>query len=190
MYFAEKSSYKSWSDLKKRMQGLLCDSLKDRITYFYTTYHDFHGAYGRASIQFDKEEIVVFKWVEQWEQQRDVIEQYRKMDNVPTMMTDYEGAMAAYRTASEAALREKWMPGCILCEGDMVQSMTIYLKTNIAEALHSENFLLRIFACMDRRVGKRTLVKIREEMEALPEWASQFYHLRCEAEGIVFPEKP
>jgi hypothetical protein len=39
---------------------------------------------------------------------------------------------------------------------------------------------------MDRRVGKRTLVKIKDEVEALPEWVKQFYTIRCEAEKIEF----
>ena len=42
---------------------------------------------------------------------------------------------------------------------------------------------------MDRRVGKRTLVKIQDEVEKLPDWVKQFYQIRCEADGIVFPPK-
>jgi len=39
---------------------------------------------------------------------------------------------------------------------------------------------------LDRQVGKRTLVKIKDEIENLPEWLKQFYILRCEAENIAF----
>jgi hypothetical protein len=38
---------------------------------------------------------------------------------------------------------------------------------------------------MDRRVGKRTLVKTKDEVETLPEWVKQFYNLRCETEKIA-----
>ena len=76
-----------------------------------------------------------------------------------------------------------------MCETDFINSITIYLKTDIASSLQSENYLLRIFAYMDRRIGKRTLLKIKDEVEALPEWVKQFYRLRCEADGIVFPPK-
>ena len=58
--------------------------------------------------------------------------------------------------------------------------------TDIAASLQSENYLLRVFAYLDRRVGKRTLVKIRDDVEKLPEWVKQFYNIRCEAEGIRF----
>ena len=36
----EKSKYKSWSNLKKQMSDLLCDSLKGKISYSYTSYHE------------------------------------------------------------------------------------------------------------------------------------------------------
>ena len=84
---------------------------------------------------------------------------------------------------------KKWKPECKLCDADFINSFTIYLKTDIATALRSENYLLRVFAYMDRRVGKRTLVKIKDEVEKLPEWVKQFYQIRCEADGIVFPPK-
>ena len=84
MISEEKSKYKSWSKLKKQMNDLLCDSLKDKITYFYTSYHEVHDAYGRATINYNKKEMVAFSWVNQYEQMQDIEEQYRKMDNVPS----------------------------------------------------------------------------------------------------------
>ena len=183
----ERSNYKSWSNLKKQMHDLLCESLKDKITYFYTSYHQVHNAYGRATINYCKKEIAAFSWVEQYAQQRDIMAQYRKMENVPSALDDFEGSWQAFRTANDTATKEKWMPECTLCEADFINSMTIYLKTDIATALHSDNYLLRVFAYLDRRVGKRTLVKIKDEVENLPERVKQFYRLRCDAEGIVFP---
>ena len=182
----EKSKYKSWSNLKKQMNDLLCESLKDKITYFYTSYHEVHNAYGRATINYCKKEIAAFSWIEEYAQRRDIIEQYRKMDKVPSALEDFKGSMRAYKIANEVATKEKWMPNCILCEADFIHSLTIYLKTDIATSLSSDNYLLRVFAYMDRRVGKRTLIKIKDEVDALPEWVKQFYRIRCEADGIVF----
>ncbi|MBQ9083310.1 MAG: hypothetical protein IJY28_07410 [Clostridia bacterium] len=181
----QKSRYKSWGNLKKQMNDLLCDSLKDKITYFYTSYHEVHNAYGRATIQYGHKEIAAFSWDKKYEQAQDIQAQYRKMEDVPTAIEDYEGSWKAYKTANEAATREKWMPDCTLCETDFIHSVTIYLKTDIAASLHADNYLLRVFAYMDRRVGKRTLVKIKDEVEKLPGWVKQFYQIRCEAEGIV-----
>ena len=185
----EKSKYKSWSDLKKQMNDLLCDSLKDKISYFYTSYHEVHNAYGRATINYCKKEIAAFSWVEQYAQEQDIIEQYQKMDKVPSAVTDFESSLQAYRAANITAAKERWMPNCTLCEADFIFSITIYLKTDIASSLHSDNYLLRVFAYMDRRIGKRTLVKIRDEVEKLPDWVKQFYLIRCEAEGIALLPK-
>ena len=81
------------------------------------------------------------------------------------------------------------MPECKLCDVDFINSLTIYLKTDIAISLNSDNYLLRVFAYMDRRVGKRTLIKIKDDVERLPDWVKQFYRIRCEADGIIFPPK-
>ena len=72
MIFDERIKYKSWSNLKKQMNDLLCDSLKDKISYFYTSYHEVHNAYGRATIQYEKKEIVAFSWDRQYEQVQDI----------------------------------------------------------------------------------------------------------------------
>lgn len=185
----ERSKYKSWGNLKKQMNDLLCDSLKGKISYFYTSYHEVHNAYGRATIQYESKEMVAFSWDKQYEQVQDIKEQYRKMDNVPSALVDFEGSIKAYRVANTTVTKEKWMPNCTLCEADFINSITIYLKTDIATSLNSDNYLLRVFAYMDRRVGKRTLIKIKDDVEKLPDWVKQFYQIRCEADGIVFPPK-
>ncbi len=174
MFFDERSKYKSWSNLKKQMYELLCDSLKDKISYFYTNYHEVHNVYGRATINYNKKELVAFSWVELYKQQRDVDQVYRE-----------EKKEFSWELYDELE-KEKWLPECKLSDWDFINSVTIYLKTDVATALRSDNYLLRVFAYMDRRVGKRTLVKIQGEVEDLPEWVKQFYRIRCEADGIVF----
>ena len=54
----------------------------------------------------------------------------------------------------------------------------------IKESLYSENPIVRMFAVLDRRVGKRTLTKVKETIEEQPLWLKQFYQLRLAAEGI------
>ena len=169
----ERSKYKSWSNLKKQMNDLLCDSLKDKISYFYTSYHEVHNAYGRATINYNKKEMVAFSWVEMYAQEREVSQLYQ------------EGKKVSYGELEKG----KWIPECKLCDADFINSLTIYLKTDIAISLHSDNYLLRVFAYMDRRVGKRTLIKIKDDVEKLPDWVKQFYRIRCEADGIIFPPK-
>ena len=174
MISEERSRYKSWSNLKKQMNELLCDSLKDKITYFYTGSHEVHNAYGRATINYCKKEMVAFSWIEKYKQEQEVSQLCS------------EGKKVSYGEME----KKKWMPECKLCDADFINSLTIYLKTDIATSLRSDNYLLRVFAYMDRRVGKRTLIKIKDEVETLPDWVKQFYHIRCEADGVVFSLEP
>ena len=144
----ETTKYKSWSNLKKQMNDLLCDSLKEKITYFYTTYYGGRRTYGRATINYDKKEIVAFSWnVEssQWD------EEYKLL-----IQEDVRG-LKNQIAVEENLMREKWMPECKLCDADFINAITVYLNSDITSSLASDNYLLRIFAYMDRRVEKELL---------------------------------
>jgi hypothetical protein len=55
---------------------------------------------------------------------------------------------------------------------------------SIDKSLASGNLLVRIFAILDRRVGKRTLYRIKENIENEPEIFQLFFNIRIKAEGI------
>ncbi len=160
--------YKSWGGLQKQMNDLLCDALKGRISYYHTKYRQAHNAWGRAAINFDGNDLVNFSWVEMCARDSDLFSTHKSYKALET---------------------EKWIPEGTLCDEDFINSITAYLDTDVAASLHADNYLLRVFAYMDRRVGKRTLLKIREEAESLPEWVRQFYRIRCEAEEIRFSDQ-
>ena len=69
--------YKSWSGLNKQLNDYLCDSLKNRISYFLTRYHDVNNSYGRASIKLDGKELVIFSWIDMYKQDYDINEQWK-----------------------------------------------------------------------------------------------------------------
>ncbi|MBO5983326.1 MAG: hypothetical protein J6Q06_05630 [Clostridia bacterium] len=165
----EKNKYKSWSNLKKQLSELLCDSLKEKVSYFYTNYHNVHNVYGRATINYDKKELVEFAWVDRYVQES---EEYGEFENLP-----------------KEELEAKWMSEGKLSDYDFIQSATSYLNVDVADALNSKDYLHKIFAYMDRRVGKRTLLKIKDEVKDLPQWVQQFYQLRCEADGLTEENK-
>lgn len=178
----ERSKYKSWSNLKKQMNDLLCDSLKGKISYFYTSYHEVHNAYGRATINYNKRELVAFSWdigYGKWDDEYTALNQNDV--NIETLGS-LQAVWEAQKRVREDLNKSKWMPECKLCEADFIHAVTAYLKTDITTSLRSDHYLLRVFAYMDRRVGKRTLIKIKDEVEKLPEWVKQFYQIRCEAE--------
>lgn len=77
---------------------------------------------------------------------------------------------------------EKWNDQATFSDYDFLFAATKYLQLSIQEALESDNSLLRVFAIMDKRVGKRTLERLRLEgtYRQYPEWVQQFYRLRWE----------
>ena len=180
--------YKSWGKLKKQMESLLCDALKNKISYFYTRYHKHRGSYGRAAIQYDKKELVSFSWDVGFDVQW--AEEYNFTLDEPDERK-YETIQELQREIHTELMRTKWMPNGTLYHLDFTHAAILYLQTDIQTALTSDNYLLRIFAYMDRRTGKRTLLKIQNDIAQLPEWVSQFYHLRCEAENLkIIPPSP
>lgn len=157
--------YKSWAGLNKQLSGFLCEALKDRITYFLTRYHDVHNAYGRAAVLLDKTELVDFTWTEGYEQEYAFS---RLHDN------------GIKWNRMEEILKPEWDENCTYSEMDFLSAATEFLQMPISEALNSDNYIIRILAILDKRVGKRTLQAIRSESSdiMLPEWVKQFYELR------------
>lgn len=157
--------YKSWSGLNKQLSDFLCAPLKNRITYFLTHYHDVHNAYGRAAVLLDKTELVVFSWIEMYNQEYAISKLYA--NGVPF----YE---------AHEKLKPEWDKNCTYCEMDFLSASIAFLQMSILDALNSDDYIIQIFAILDKRVGKRTLQAIRSNgsYKALPEWVKQFYELR------------
>ena len=157
--------YKSWSGLNKQLTDFLCDELKGRISYFLTYYHKVHNSYGRAAIRLDGRELCSFTWRDMYTQESDTDERWRETGEWDSDLPE---------------LREKWDRDCTYCEKDFTKAATDYLSMPISEALISPDMIVRCLAVMDRRVGKRTLQKIRDSGEylTLPDWVRRFYELR------------
>lgn len=67
---------------------------------------------------------------------------------------------------------------------EFCEALEAYRNQDIRDSINSENPIVRMFAVLDRRIGKRTLQKAKESIEAQPQWLRQFYELRFEAENI------
>jgi hypothetical protein len=157
--------YRSWSGLSKQLTEQLCEQLKSRVTYFLTRYHEVHNAYGRASIRLDGKDLINFSWVAMHKQEYDTNQRWKE-----TGIWDFESP----------ALKDKWNQEATFSDYDFLEAATSFLQLSIKDALQSDNYLIRVFAIMDKRIGKRTLeaIKQRAEYRTYPEWVQQFYELR------------
>jgi len=157
--------YKSWSKLNQQLSDLLCDELKNHLSYFLTRYHKVHNSYGRAAIRLDNRELVCFSWVERYRQDDDLNEIWKE-----TGVWD----------GNKPDLKSKWDANANYHDMDFLAAAASFLQTPIMDALYSDNYLIRILAIVDRRIGKRTLQKLREsgDYQSFPSWVKQFYELR------------
>lgn len=169
--------YKSWSGMKKRAESLVCATLKGRIAYFYTAYHTVHNAYGRAAVRLDGKDAVCFSWIETYRQERDIAE-FLSSRPVPSL----EGPGDEFYEKQKPV----WDANCIYCHWDFLDALHRFLSLPIEDALASDDFIVKIFAIVDRRVGRRRLesIKAAGEYEGYPDWVKMFYTLRFEAEGL------
>lgn len=55
---------------------------------------------------------------------------------------------------------------------------------NVKECLNNENYILKMLAVLDRRVGKRTIKQLVDNIPNEPEWFRKYIILRAESEGI------
>lgn len=56
---------------------------------------------------------------------------------------------------------------------------------NIEESLKSDDLIVRIFALLDRRIGKRRLALMKETIKSEPEIFQEFFAIRVKAEGLL-----
>lgn len=173
----------SWSKIRKRLeQDYLCDALQGRIQYFFTIYHNSHDGEGRFAVRVDGKEVWNAHSFNEGTYDR-IAKSIKISDNIPSrewdgknMIHDEENLAAeskAVQIANEWGIASTW---------DVMWAIELYLNMDIHEALQLDNPIIKMFAILDRRVGKRTLERVRDSYCNGPAWLKQFYALRIEAE--------
>ncbi len=160
----------TWSKIRSKLENeYLADSLKGHIRYFATSYSKCHDHEGRAAILLDGKEIIAGSYCEQWSKahllpQDETLEarlkyEFPYMDNTAIKYGQFD------QRCFYSAFYE-------------------FDNQSIEESLNSENLLVRIFAILDRRVGKRRLTKLNSSIESELEIFRIFYNIRAKAEGL------
>jgi len=171
---------------KKRLENdLLCPVLRGRIHYEITKYRKAHDQPGRVIVKVDDDVILDGNLFKYFKGYREVETAYKETHNIPRRQ--WNGKTIENQAVNEAAEmyidRERLELG-IFDVWQFTNAIELYLNQSIDKSLRSENPLVRLFAILDRRVGKRTLMNERAELEQLPDWLQFFYVLRFSAEGI------
>lgn len=175
----------SWSGIRKRLEeDLICNSLKGRVRYFITKYKNSHDESGRVAIIVDGKEIIQGNIFRYYEGYREVERNLKDEFNVTPRF--WNGKEIENNYENEKV--EKYIDEIRLDEGifdvwQFTDAVDEFLSLSIEKSLNSTNPLIRLLAIMDRRVGKRRLIKIKDSILEQPIWLQYFYKLRIQSEG-------
>ena len=160
----------TWSKIRHKLENeYLADSLKGRIRYFATSYSKYPDHEGRAAILLDGKQIISGSYGEQWSKAhllpKDETLETRLSEEFPYM----DHTALKYGQFDQRCLYSAFYQ---------------FDRQSIEESLKSEDLLVRIFAILDRRVGKRTLLRFKDTISDEPEVFQTFYRIRTQAEGL------
>lgn len=162
----------TWSGIRHKLENdYLAESLRGRIQYFCTTYKKCHDREGRATIRFDSEEIIKGCFYNH----------YVKQHLFPRDETYTHRVRKEMAFMDDTALKLG-----IFDQRSFYQAFEEFDNQSIETSLESDNQIVRIFAVLDRRVGKRRLIRIKDTLNENEEVFNTFYAIRISAEKIVF----
>ena len=160
----------TWSGTRKKLEDdYLAEALRGHIQYFATSYSYCPDHEGRAAIRLDGKEILSGGYFNQWVK----ADQYPQDDKYEQRMHFEHPFM------DEVALDL----GCF-DQRCFYAAFNIFDNQSIEKSLASDNLLVKIFALLDRRVGKRRLHAMEKQMLSEPEVIQLFYSIRMKAENL------
>lgn len=161
----------TWSGIRHKLEhDYLAEPLRGHIQYYATSYSKSPDHEGRAAIRLDGREMISGCYWNNWNQahlfpkddkyERRMKEEFAFMDDTAITLGVFD-QRCFYRAFDE------------------------FDNQSIEESLSSEDMIVRIFALLDRRVGKRRLLKMKDGIENESETIKRFFSIRANAEHIM-----
>ncbi|MBR2731909.1 MAG: hypothetical protein IKD72_08000 [Clostridia bacterium] len=167
----------SWSGMRSYLEReMLAESLRGRVRWQCVSFPDMDELC-MFSLLIDGATVKRFSWetVNSY-----FIAQGMKSEEAahPRGMREYWKEFWDLLTQTPTSARSEYT------DGEFCDALAAYRNQPIGESLRSEDPLVRMFALLDRRCGKRTLARLAPEMEAQPAWLRELFRLRCAAENL------
>lgn len=165
----------SWSGMRRYLeQEMLAECLSGRIRYNCTSFVGMDGCH-IFEIHIDGKMVKQFSWetVNTYFTRNG----YTKNSNPVGIKEYWEDFWSLMATVSIQSRSE-------YTDNEFCDALEKYRNQNIKNSIDSENPIERMFAILDRRVGKRTLENIKRSLEIQPEWLQFFYRLRLDSENL------
>lgn len=161
----------TWSGIRHKLENeYLAESLRGHIQYYCTTYNKSHDRHGRAAIRLDGKELISGCYWNNWS----------KAHLFPHDETYEKRMKQNYAYMDETALKLG-----VFSETSFYRAFDEFDNQSIEDSLKSDDLIVRIFAVLDRRVGKRRLVAMHAELDPQQEIFNMFYSIRINAENIT-----
>jgi hypothetical protein len=185
----------TWSKTKQQLENFLCDSLRGCVEYQATSYRYAPDKAGHCCITVNKVQVFAMndkKTKIAWYQTEQEIKNdpsiklpitQEDLDQLryelgPSIPDDRLPIIIKNRKISEHA-RELIAAQTMLCKSDFYETCNRFLQLPIEKSLQSKDILLNIFAIVDRRVGKKRLLDMRDQIALKHPIVQFFYQLRC-----------
>lgn len=167
-----------WSKTKKGLMSHLADSLQERVVFNMEVYERYRYCEWVFYIFVDKEMWFASNpniWIETRKREEQMRNECKMKNN------DWEKGRTIRRIAEQQAIKETGY----LSTDKIMERVHDYLNVaNIEECLNRQDYFLYLLAILDRRVGKRRLKMIYENITDEPQWIQKYILLRAEAEGL------
>lgn len=161
----------TWSGMRKKLETeYLAQSLRGHIQYFVTRYPESHDGEGRAAIRYDGKEIIKGCYFNHWQKAHLFPKDEKYETRILTELAFMDD------TALKLGVFDQRCFYSAFAEFD---------NQSIEASLNSDNLIVRIFAILDKRVGKRRLALMKENISNEPETFQEFYAIRANAEGLL-----
>lgn len=167
-----------WSKAKKRLKSFTCESLRSRVDFQVINYRRAHDQLGRAVITVDKLEKLNMCTITAER------EEYYRERAIRKQLDDFNFDDRLNNLALNEQAHQLLKEEAIYAQYDFFSALEIYFETSVEDCLKSNDILLKILCLLDRRVGKRTLMKMNDTITNEHPLVQDFFKLRCEAENV------
>lgn len=186
----------NWNKLKQQLEGFLSPTLAGRVEYRASGYRYSPDKSAQCYVVVDKKEVFNMKadteirWYQTEQEIKndesldlavtpDDIDRVRRdsSDNIP------EERLAVIAKSRKLTLYSKELlkAQAQLCKTDFKKAAIAFSSDPIEKSLKSDDILLNVLALVDRRVGKKRLSAMEEEMQMKHPIVRYFYNLRRKA---------
>lgn len=184
----------AWSKMKQQLESFLCPALFGKVEYSATSYRYLPDKAGQCYITVNKKNVfnmndvtTLIRWYQGPQEimndagiqipiNDEEIETIRK-DTKGTVPEDRLKVIVRNRKISEHA-KELLSAQTTLSKSNFNVVATKFLSISIDESMESNDILLNVLALVDRRVGKKRLLNMTEQMKLKHPIVQFFYELR------------